>query len=514
MRKSMLLAVSLSAGLAILLPASHSHAELRLPAVISDHMVLQQETENAIWGWDSPGATVTVRCPVGTVSTTADKTGRWQVLLPPLKPGEPFSLAISGSSSRRVQDVLVGEVWLASGQSNMAMPVRGAKNAEQEQAAANFPQIRMFQTTRMSIDTPQDDCRGQWLVCTPQTVGGFSATAYYFGRELHERLNCPVGLLHSSWGGTAVEAWTSLEAQAALPKLAPVLKTWEEQIAAHDPDAARADYERQLAKWKEASARNKIAGKPAPRRPTAPSDPRLNQNRPGNLFNGMIAPLVPYGIRGAIWYQGERNRRGPSQLYGDQLQCLIADWRGRWERDAFPFLYVQLPNFTAPQTMPVEEDGWVDVRVGMDRTLSVPHTGMAVTIDVGEANDIHPKNKQDVGKRLALWALGTTYNKEIVYSGPRVKSHAFTGADAKIQFDHVGGGLECRSETGKLDGFAMAGADGVFHWAEAKIVGDSVEVSSAAVAEPREVRYAWAPHPKCSLYNRAGLPAAPFQIAP
>jgi sialate O-acetylesterase len=419
-------------------------------------------------------------------------------------------MIVKAANRIEIEDVLVGEVWLASGQSNMAMTVNRAANFEREQKAATLPQIRMFTVSRVAAEKPQDDCQGSWVVCSPETVGSFSATAYFFGRTLHEELNVPVGLINSSWGGTPVQAWTDVADQQQLPQLKGLLDNWEQQIADYDPEKAAAAFERRLAAWKEQAQKAKAAGKRPPRRPRAPTDPRLNSHRPGNLYNGMIAPLVPYSLRGAIWYQGESNaNRYAAELYGLQLKTMILNWRRVWSNDQMPFIYVQLPNFHALQTEPVQTDGWVIVQEQMLKTLAVSHTGMAVTIDVGEANDIHPKNKQDVGKRLALWALGTTYAKQLTYCGPLLKSATKKNGKMTITFDHVGSGLVARGD--KLKGFAIAGADKNFVWAEAQIVGDAVEVSSPEVPDPVAVRYGWAANPIGNLGNRDGLPASPFR---
>jgi len=319
------------------------------------------------------------------------------------------------------------------------------------------------------------------------------------------------GLINSSWGGTPVEAWTNPKAQQKVPEIAPVLKLWEEAIAQYDPEQAAAQYEKQLAAWKEALAKAKAAGRRRPRAPRKPTDPRLSQNRPGNLYNGMIAPLVAYAIRGAIWYQGERNSRDElSRLYGVQLKTLITNWRDEWGQGDFPFIYVQLPNFMAPQQQPSETTGWVMVREGMLKTLSLANTGMAVTLDIGDEKNIHPKNKQDVGRRLALWALAHTYGRDVVGSGPIYKGMRRLDGKIVIEFDYADGGL-LAARGGPLQGFAIAGADHKFVWADAVIEGDTVVVSSAEVKQPAAVRYAWASNPACNLTNRAGLPASPFR---
>ncbi|NOX53344.1 MAG: sialate O-acetylesterase, partial [Planctomycetes bacterium] len=272
---------------------------------------------------------------------------------------------IRGKNTIRISDVLVGEVWIGSGQSNMAMPVRAAKNAEQEIAAANFPNIRLFTVARKSTPEPQTDCVGRWQVCSPKTVGSFSATAYFFGRELHEKLGVPVGLINSSWGGTPIEAWTDLAVQQKVSELKPILEAWEQRIAHYTPkaaEAAQARYEKRLAEWKKEAREARRQGQRPPRRPRAPIDPKIAPHRPGNLYNGMIRPLIPYAIRGAIWYQGEHNSHTFPHLYGLQLKLLVQSWRDVWNQGSFPFAWVQLPNFRAPQKEPSETTGWVLVR--------------------------------------------------------------------------------------------------------------------------------------------------------
>jgi sialate O-acetylesterase len=490
--------------------APAASADVRLPRVFAEHMVLQREVAVPVWGWAAPGEKVTVSLADQTKSASADGDGKWAVRLDALRAGGPHVLKVQGNNALEIADVMVGEVWLCSGQSNMEMSVGGSANRDAEIAAATFPAIRMMIVAHTPAETPQDDCQGAWKVCSPKTVAGFSAAAYYFGRTLHRALDVPVGLIHSSWGGTPIQAWTSLKAQEALPELKPLLRSWDERVAAYNPQAAQQEYQKQLAQWRERVKAAKAAGRRPPGRPGPPADPRLSAHRPANLYNGMIAPLVPYALRGAIWYQGESNAGSDAGLYGLQLSAMINNWRQVWNQGDFPLIYVQLPNFRAPQQHPVETSGWVIVQNAMLKTLSVPHTGMAVTIDLGEADNIHPKNKQDVGKRLALWALGTTYGKDLVYSGPLYKSMSKRDGKIVVQFDHVGGGLVAK-DSDTLKGFAIAGEDRRFVWGEAKIDGDRVIVSSPEVKEPVAVRYAWAANPTCNLYNQAGLPASPFR---
>jgi len=335
-------------ALAVASATSNVAGEVALPAVFSGHMVLQCDQSFPVWGWAERGEEVTVSIAGQSALCKTGADGRWKVTLEPLPAGGPHVLAVKGSNSLTIKDVLVGEVWLCSGQSNMRMSVSGAMNYEQEQAAANLPQIRHFKTANHAAPEPQDRCEGAWAVCSPDTVGAFSATGYFFGREIHKQLNVPVGLINSSWGGTAVEAWTSWPAQKDLKPLKPLHEQWEGKITSYDPEKAKAQYEQNLQRWKERVAKAKASGRKPPRKPRAPADPSVDQNRPANLFNGMIYPLIPYAIRGAIWYQGERNSRGDiSKLYNLQLSTLINDWRTRWGRE-FPFLWVQLPNFRTP----------------------------------------------------------------------------------------------------------------------------------------------------------------------
>jgi len=486
-------------------------ADVTLPSLFADHMVVQRDRAVPIRGWAEPGEKVTATLGDQSHSVTADAQGHWRLNLEPLSAGGPHELVVRGNNTLRIADVLVGEVWLCSGQSNMAFKVSAALNFESEAAAADHPGIRMFTVERQASPEPRRECQGSWAVCSPGTVGEFSATAYFFGRALHESLGVPVGLVNSSWGGTAVEAWTSRPAQDALPELAPILEPWDRDVATYDPAAAKKKHEAALTRWREASAKAKEAGDKAPRRPAAPTDPAVSQNRPANLYNGMIAPLVPYALRGAIWYQGERNSKDQlSYLYRFQLPALIGNWRDVWNQGDFPFLFVQLPDYTKPQVKPVETTGWVMVREAMLKTLATPNTGMAVTLGTGMADNIHPKNKQEVGRRLAQWALGTTYKKDLVYSGPLYRSMSVDNGKLVLEFDHLGGGLMSQGG-GPLVGFAIAGKNKEFVSAEAKIEGNRVVVSSPEVSEPAAVRYAWASNPKFNLYNKAGLPASPFR---
>jgi sialate O-acetylesterase len=397
----------------------------------------------------------------------------------------------------------VGEVWLGSGQSNMAMTVERARDFEQEKAAANLPQIRVFTVAMSRADTAATDCKGEWKICSPETVGRFSATAFFFGRELHKQLHVPVGLIASSVGGTPIESWIDADAQRRAPELQTYLSERETRLAANDK-AAEARYQKQLAAWQKEYDAAVAEKKPRPRKPEDPKDLAARKNNVGGLYNGMIAPLIPYTIRGAIWYQGEANSaENRPAYYQYQLSLLVETWRAAWGEGDFPFAWVQLPNFIRTG------EGWPRVREAMLKTLRVPNTGMAITIDSGDPKDIHPANKQVVGERLAAWALAEVYGKKIASSGPLPAGSETRGGEIVVSFTHTDGGLTAHG--GALKGFQLAGDDRVWHPAQARIDGNTVVVHSADVKQPVAVRYAWADNPDCNLYNGAGLPASPFR---
>ncbi len=491
-----------------LTPLTLARADVRLAAIFANHMVLQRDLAVPVWGWADPGEEISVAIAGQTKTAKADAAGKWTVKLDKLQAAEGLTLSVKGKNTLTFTDVLVGEVWLCSGQSNMGMTVSGAKDFEQEKAAAGLPKIRMFRESDGAAPMAQAEGKGAWVVCSPETVGGFSATAYFFGREIHQKLGVPVGLINSSVGGTPVEAWTSWEAQKDFVELKPLFQSWEKKQAAWDPEKAKATHEKQLAKYRGDAKKATPVGQRAPAAPRVPTEPRRDAWWPGNLFNGKIAPWIPYSIRGAIWYQGESNA-GAGQLYQLQLTALVKDWRARWGYD-FPFGWVQLPDFHKPQAAPVEDTGWVRVREGMLKTLALPNTGMAVTLGCGEADNIHPKNKQEVGRRLSLWALASVYGqKGLPSSSPLPMGHQIRGSEVVVSFSHTDGGLVAQG--GELKGFAIAGADKQWVKATAKIDGDKVIVSSPEVKEPAAVRYAWADNPEFNLFSAAGLPATPFR---
>ena len=502
-------ALALIAGAAVAAqqPAAPAGATLRLPAIISDHMLLQRDIAASVWGWAAPGATVSISLGEQRTSAVATGDGRWQAWLEPMAAGGPFDLVIRADREIAVRDVLIGDVWVGSGQSNMEWPVSLTTNAAAEIAGASFAEMRLFTVPRRVSDTPEEDVEGRWELITPQSVPAFSAVAYFFGRELHTRLRVPVGLIHASWGGTPAEAWTSTPTLEASPALQPILVNWRKALLGW-PQASAA-YARKTEEWEPQAAAAKAQGQPEPPRPEQPQGPG-HAWTPAGLFNGMIAPVVRYTIRGAIWYQGESNAQAyRSYEYRHLFAAMIADWRVAWNQGPFPFVFVQLANWLPRREEPVESH-WAELREAQLLTMrTVPNTGMAVTIDIGDAEDIHPRNKQDVGRRLALEARRVAYGESIVSSGPIYRSMRIEGHRVRVLFDSVGDGLVARTEP--LADFAVAGRDGRFVWADARIDGVTVLVSSAAVPNPVAVRYAWQDNPQASLYNREGLPASPFR---
>ncbi len=488
--------------------AEDEGSKLSLPAVFGDGMVLQLGSYAPVWGTAEPNKRVRVSIDGIRKSTRADESGHWRIDISTtnVSPGGPHELRVKSKGEDVVfTDVLFGEVWICSGQSNMEWPMSRARDAEAEIAAANYPNIRLFNVKKTVSDKPLEDVEASWQHCTPETLPSFSAVAYFFGRRLHTvNPEVPVGLIETSWGGTPAESWTSMGTLESIASLAPLVERWE-QIIANYPTALAA-YQEKLKAWEAASEKAKAEGTPAPRRPGAPLGPD-HPHRTATLYNGMIHPLIPYGIRGAIWYQGESNA-GRAYQYRTLFPAMITDWREHWGRGDFPFFFVQLANFRAVDTWPVESD-WAELREAQSMTLELPNTGQAVIIDIGEADNIHPTNKQDVGARLAQSAFKVAYGMETADSGPVYKAMRKDGNAIRISFDDVYGGLKANGSA--LYGFTIAGEDKKFHWAQARIEGDEVVVSSPDVPNPVAVRYGWANNPICNLYNVDGLPASPFR---
>lgn len=459
-------------------------ADVTLPSIISDGMVLQQKMATPIWGWADPGEEVTVVFGKQSKTNTADGEGRWMVNLDPMDANaQPQMLRITGKNTIELPSVLVGEVWICSGQSNMEWSVAQSLNAKEEIENANHPMIHLFNVPgHTTSDKPKDKCPGQWAVCSPESVRGFSAVGYYFGRRLQKELNVPIGLVGSNWGGTRIEPWVSLDGFRSVPELskeaAEVEKLWKD------------------------------GGKVGNRTPSA-------------IYNAMIHPLAPYAMRGGIWYQGESNgNEGIS--YHHKKTALINGWRKLFNPD-LAFYWVQLADFRTSNEKPEGGDGWAKLRDAQRTSLSIDNTGMAVIHDIGNAKDIHPRNKQDVGWRLAQWALHQNYGrKDLVAAGPLYKSHEIEKNSIRISFDHVGTGLmvgkkeglapTTEDTVGRLGRFAIAGKDKVWFWADAVIDGNTVVVSAKEVSSPVAVRYGYTMNPRgANLYNRDGIPASPFR---
>ena len=488
-------------------------ADVRLPAIFTDHLVLQQGQENRIWGWADPGEEVTVSIAGVEHAAAADKSGRWETKLQPLSvlpPSESLTITVEGKNTIEIRDVLVGEVWICSGQSNMAWSVAQADHAELEIMAAKYPRIRLISVPQVGTQEPQDDFKGKWELCTPESAAQFSAVGYFFGRQLHQTLDVPIGLIDNAWGGSACEAWVRRDILSADAKYAPLLDRWVQTEKSFDPEKEQAAHQARLAGWREAAAKARAEGRQPPPQPRF-ANPLVGNHRPANIYNGVLKPTIGYGIRGVIWYQGESNAARAYQ-YRDLFPLMIQSWRDEWQQGDFPFYFVQLADFRDEKPEPAESD-WAELREAQTMTLSrLPNTGQAVIIDIGEGKDIHPKNKQDVAMRLARWALARDYGmKELAYRSPQYKSMEKQGSKIVITLDHIGGGL-APFDTSHPVGFAIAGSDRKFVWATARVVApNKVEVWSDAVAEPAAVRYAWADNPVCNLYSREGLPVTPFR---
>ncbi|ADV62558.1 Sialate O-acetylesterase [Isosphaera pallida ATCC 43644] len=451
--------------------APRAEAEVSLASVFTDGMVLQQDRPVPVWGQAAPGSKITVSIQDQTAEAVADANGAFRAVLPPLKAGGPFTLTVEGDGALERHDVLVGEVWICSGQSNMQWSFKMLGDAETPARSSN-PRIRLLTVPRRGAATPQTSFEGRWVACGPETLGDFSAVAYYFGRMLEKELQVPIGLISTNYGGTPAEAWTRPETLASYPELAYFAKNLDKRLA--DLEAA---------------------GKSL-------------RNEPGVLYNAMIAPLVPYAIRGVIWYQGESNA-GRAYEYRTLFPAMIHDWRAAWGQGDFPFLFVQLAPFKKIVESPQESD-WAELREAQALTAKiVPQTAMAVITDAGDPNDIHPKKKQPVGERLAKAALGMTYGFDTPYTGPIYHSLTIKGNEAIVKFVGFAGGLVARD--GPLTGFAVAGPDGVFVNAQARIEGDSVIATAPEVAHPVAVRFGWADYPVVNLFDEAGLPASPFR---
>jgi len=491
----------------LLAPLAALHAAgLKLATVFDEHMVLQREKPVAIWGWADAGEMVSVSFAGQSKSATAGADGKWSLKLDALTASsESRTLVVTARDGHKaeVKDVLVGEVWFGSGQSNMEMAVASANNFDAEKAAANLPLIRYYSESSGPAEKPQAEGKGSWQACSPANVGRFSATLYFFGREIHHEVGVPVGLINSSAGATHIESWVSAETQSS------DLETkaeYDAQMGAGSEFSEykiRADYPKKLAAWKLAVEQGKAGSKDQPWTPEATIAHLRRKGPPAGLYNGKVVNLAPFTLRGILWYQGESNAGNPG-LYHKQLSQLVTSWRTLWQ-DEMPFAWVQLPNFGSGG------EGWPRIREAMLKTLKLPKTGMAITIDIGDIKNIHPTNKLEVGRRLSLWALGSVYGKNVpAISGPLPAGSTIKGNAITVSFKHANGGLKSITG-GPLTGFQIAAADQQWKPADAKIVGDAVVISSSEVDQPVAVLYAWKDWPDYSLANGAGLPSSPFR---
>ena len=476
-------------------------ADVRLPNILSSHMVLQRDRPMHFWGWADPDEKVTVTLDGQSAESTSDKLGKWSLYLPAHAAGGPFTMNVKGSNDLTIEDVMIGDVWFASGQSNMEMPLKGfpgnasIQNSAAEIRAANQPKLRLLLIERKTSNFPLSDYQDTWTTCTPETAADFSAVAYFFGRALSEKENVTVGLIDSTWGGTPAEAWTSFQGLTSDASLMPVFSAWGAMMD------AQTDAELAQVADKRADEAAEKAHAPKPKHAWRPEPASWG---PAALYNGMVAPAVGYGIKGAIWYQGESNtgaERAP--IYDKVFGAMITDWRRHWQQGNFPFLFVQLADYKASPA-----DLWPTVRDAQRRTLSLANTGMAVTIDVGNPENIHPADKQSVGQRLALAARSIAYGEQVEFSGPLFRQAGTDGHAMRVWFDHAQG-LTTKGG-GAPEGFEIAGADRRYQSAAAKVDGASVVVSSPEVTEPKYVRYGWKDVPVVNLYNSVGLPASPF----
>jgi sialate O-acetylesterase len=477
-------------------------AEVRLPRLFSDHMVLQRDAPIHVWGWAEPGEAVSAAMNGATQTATADRLGHWSVYLPAMPAGGPFELKVAGKNTVQFTDILMGDVWFASGQSNMEIPLIGfpgsavINHAEEEIAQANHPNIRLFLVKKKASDYPLNDFADEasWSVCSPETVRKFSAVAYFFGRNLAESEHVPIGLIDSTWGGTPAAAWVSLEGLASDPALMPEFADRARMVA------TQADIPAMLAAEKREDAAAKQANTPAPAHAWHPDPASWG---PAALFNGMVAPAVPFGIKGAIWYQGESDTTVPlAPLYEKAFTGLIQDWRRQWRQGDFPFFFVQIANFKGGSTAL-----WPVVREAQRRTLALKNTGMAVTIDVGDVTNVHPSDKQTVSARLSVAARAIAYGASVEYTGPAFRQTSVENGSIRVWFDHAGG---LSAKAGEPQGFEIAGHDHNYLPASARIDGQAIVLSNPQIANPEYVRYGWANAPTLNLYNSAGLPMSPF----
>ncbi len=511
--------------LALITLTTQTMAEIKLSGLFGNDMVLQRDRAVKVWGWADPDETVAVQFANQQKSATTEENGFWSVTLDAMEASaEPRALIVQspdGTQQIKIDNVVVGDVWLCSGQSNMEWEMRSTHNFK-EAVDENLPLIRHFKIGHTTHDTPQDVVHGNWIPAINGAAAHFTAVGFYFGRDIHKAHNIPIGLIGSNWGGTKIEPWTTHDGFRMVPELQEINRGLTlRDPASQERKQAEIAYLNELEAWIP-SARDAVeAAQPLPQKPNSRIPNWTSHQDPTRIYCAMIHPLRHFAIKGAIWYQGESNG-GEGDSYRLKKHALVKGWRELWGYD-FPFYYVQLANFKDAVDTPGAGDGWARLREAQLKALEIPHTGMACIIDIGEARDIHPRNKLDVGKRLARWARANDYGeKELVPSGPLFRDYTINGNAITLSFTHVGSGLMAGMKNGveptveqpdaELKRFAIAGADKQWVWANAHIEGNQVVVSSPDVTEPVAVRYAFSMHPEgCNLYNKEGLPASPFR---
>lgn len=496
--------------LALLFSFQAVHGAVSLPSWLGSGMVVQRDKPILLRGTADPGAEVRAAQGDSTVTAKAAADGKWSAVLPALPAGPVPDIVIESGNKIVLTDLLAGDVWFASGQSNMEFKLRRAAGADSEIPKATHDSIRLFKVGRQIAKEPASDARGAWQRCTPETAADFSAVAYYFARDVHDATGVPVGIICAAWGGTPGEAWLASEITRDDPDYAAIYAEWD--AYRRNYPAIKKQYDEDMTAYEKKLSEPRSPNEKPPAKPLSKPHPDENHKYPGVLFNGMISPLAGLPIKGFLWYQGESNKDRYAQ-YQKLLSSLITDWRKRWNQGELPFFIVQLANFK-PRAVEPSDSGRTRVREAQAQVArEMPGCALAVTIDLGEADDIHPLNKEDVGRRLALAAMQKVYGKEIVGSGPTHRSVDFRNGEALVKFDSVGGGLVAGQDgrADKIEGFALAGEDRVWHWAKARIEGNAVRVSCDAVPVPVALRYAWADNPPASLYNKEGLPTVPFR---
>jgi sialate O-acetylesterase len=491
-------------------------AELKLPAIIGDNMVLQQKQLGKIWGWDKPSQQVKVRFAGQEKAVQTGADGRWSVQLDPgAASDKPAIMTIEGSSKRELKNILVGEVWVCSGQSNMQWNVGSALDADLEYLNANYPKVRLISVPQVGTQEPQSDFKGQWAECSAGSVPNFSAVGFFFGRSLHQALNVPVGLINNAWGGSAAEAWVRRDVLEKDPRFAQLMAGTVANEKNLTSPASKAKWDKDFTAWKTQADDAKKSGKPFNGRPPISPDNWLHGNaRPGNIYNGVLLPTIGYGIKGVIWYQGESNA-GRAHEYGSLFPLMITHWRTEWQQGDFPFYWVQLADFqdVIADANVATNTTWPELREAQTKTQSaIKNGGQAVIVDLGEGKDIHPKNKRDVAERLLRLALAKDYGfTKMIHRSPEYKSMAVAGNAVTVTLDTFGSTLNT-FDTVNVQGFVVCGADRKWVWADAMVSGaNTVTVSSPDVAKPVAVRYAWTNNPVCNLINKESMPVTPFR---